>query len=100
MGKQIGARHRIPHGVTSCLLLPHVMRHLAASKAERMSELAAATGGGEDAAAAVERLIAQLGLPQHIADFGIGEPELRTAASELAGKHSAEELLKIYLAGL
>src|SRR4029077_12235740 len=28
MGKQIGARHGIPHGVTSCLLLPHVMRFL------------------------------------------------------------------------
>src|SRR5437762_5359836 len=37
MGKQIGARHRIPHGVTSCLLLPHVMRHLAGSKPERMA---------------------------------------------------------------
>src|SRR5947209_20580348 len=28
MGKQIGARHGIPHGVASCLLLPHVMRYL------------------------------------------------------------------------
>src|ERR1700732_1658624 len=28
MGKQIGARYGIPHGVTSCLLLPHVVRYL------------------------------------------------------------------------
>src|SRR5207248_5215325 len=28
MGKQIGALHGIPQGVTSCLLLPHVMRYL------------------------------------------------------------------------
>jgi len=29
LGKRIGARHAIPHGVSSCLLLPHVMRYLA-----------------------------------------------------------------------
>jgi maleylacetate reductase len=99
MGKQIGARHRIPHGVTSCLLLPHVMRYLAATKTERMSELAAATGGG-DAPAAVQRLIAELGLPQHIADYGIGEPELRRAAAELAGAYPEADLLNIYTAAL
>jgi maleylacetate reductase len=35
MGKQIGARHGIPHGVTSCLLLPHVMRYLEPRQPER-----------------------------------------------------------------
>lgn len=99
MGKQIGARHRIPHGVTSCLLLPHVIRYLAPSHAERMKELASATGG-DDAAGAVQSFIGELGLPQHIAEFGIGEPELRRAASELAGKYPEEDLLKIYTAAL
>jgi maleylacetate reductase len=99
MGKQIGARHRIPHGVTSCLLLPHVMRYVAPSHPERMKELAAATGS-DDAARAVQRLIGDLGLPQHIAEFGIGEPELRVAASELAGKYPEEDLLKIYTSAL
>src|SRR5256885_14357288 len=32
MGKQIGARHGIPHGVTSCLLLPHVMRYIGGAR--------------------------------------------------------------------
>src|SRR5438132_3694541 len=66
MGKQIGARYGIPHGVTSCLLLPHVMRYLTALKPERMQVLAAATGAGHDAAGDVARLISSLGLPQHI----------------------------------
>jgi hypothetical protein len=48
----------------------------------------------------VQGLIGSLGLPQHIAAYGIGEPELRKAAGELAGKYPAEELLKIYLAAL
>ena len=99
MGKQIGARHRIPHGMTSCLLLPHVMRYLANTQSERMKELGAATGS-DDAAAAVQNLIEELGLPQHIAEFGVGEPELRRAAAELAGKFAEKDLLKIYTAAL
>src|SRR5690348_8650009 len=92
LGKQIGARHGIPHGVTSCLLLPHVMRYLAKTKSERM----AALPSPDD----VFDLIASLGLPQHIAAFGIGEPELRRAAEELGGKYPAQDLLEIYLAAL
>lgn len=48
----------------------------------------------------MEKLIAELGLPQHIGQYGLGEPELRQAAAELAGKYPEEDLLKIYLAGL
>ena len=98
MGKQIGARHGIPHGVTSCLLLPYVIRYMAKQKPERVMLLAEATGS--DPAGRVQELIQALGLPQHIAAYGIGEPELRTAANELAGKYPAEDLLKIYKAAL
>ena len=92
MGKQIGARHGIPHGVTSCLLLPHVMRYLTKTMPERTALL--------PAPGAVYELIATLGLPQHITAYGIGEPELRRAAGELGGKYPAEDLLAIYLAAL
>jgi maleylacetate reductase len=103
MGKQVGARHGIPHGVTSCLLMPHVMRYQAGRHPDRLAELSRATGdGGGPLAAAddVAGLVAELGLPRHIADYGIGEPELRTAAEELAGEHAAADLLAIYLAAL
>ena len=98
MGKQIGARYRIPHGVTSCLLLPHVMTYLAKKTPERMAVLTEALGG--PAADRVRHLIAFLGLPQHIADYGVGEAELRRAADDLAGKYPAEDLLRIYLSAL
>ena len=98
MGKQIGARYNIPHGVTSCLLLPHVIRFLAGRMPERVALLSVATG--PDPAGRVQGLIESLGLPQHIAEYGIGEPELRTAAGELAGKYPADDLLEIYLAAL
>ncbi len=100
MGKQIGARHRIPHGVTSCLLMPHVMRYTARNKPDRMRAIAGATGSGDDAPGDVERMIASLGLPQRIAEYGIGEPELRVAAHELAGRIPESDLLQIYLAAL
>jgi alcohol dehydrogenase class IV len=92
MGKQIGARHGIPHGVTSCLLLPHVMRYLGSERPDR----AASVPTPDD----VYGLIAALGLPQHIAAFGIGEADLRRAAEELAGTRSAADLLGIYLSAL
>ena len=103
MGKRIGARHGIPHGVTSCLLLPHVMRYLAPSHPDRMSEIAKAAAGRdepESAPRAVADLVASLGLPRRISDFGIGEPELRDAARDLAGRYPADDLLRVYLEAL
>jgi len=88
MGKQIGARHGIPHGVTSCLLLPHVMRYLGRNAPLPVS------------ADAVQDLIGQLGLPQHIADYKIDELEMKKAASELAGKYPEEDLLRIYVSAV
>jgi maleylacetate reductase len=98
MGKQIGARHGIPHGVTSCLMLPHVMRYFEPRMPDRLALLAEGTGPGP--AARVQGLIESLGLPQHIAAYGIGEPELHRAAGELGGKYPAEDLLEIYLSAL
>lgn len=98
MGKQIGARHGIPHGVTSCLLLPHVVRYLARIKPDRVAALAEATG--PDPATRVAKLVGALGLPQHIAEYHVGEPELSRAAEELAGKYPAADLFKIYQAAV
>ena len=98
MGKQIGARHGIPHGVTSCLLLPHVVRYMGRRVPERVAQLESATGA--DPATKIQSLIASLDLPQHIAAYNIGTPELNGAAEELAGKYPAEDLKQIYLEAL
>jgi maleylacetate reductase len=98
MSKQIGARYGIPHGVTSCLMLPHVMRYLATKKPDRMAVLSQVMAG--EAPDRVYELITSLELPQHIAAYDIGESELRRAATELAGKYPAEDLLAIYVAAL
>jgi hypothetical protein len=74
------------------------MRHLERRMPDQFALLAEVTG--PDPAGRVQGLIGSLGLPQHIAAYGIGEPELRKAAGELAGKDPADDLLKIYLAAL
>jgi maleylacetate reductase len=98
MGKQIGARHGIPHGVTSCLLLPHVMRFLSRRMPGRMAVLSNVMGG--EAADCVQELIGSFGLPQHLGAYGVDEPALTRAAAELAGDYAAEDVLTIYLSAL
>jgi alcohol dehydrogenase class IV len=76
------------------------MRYVGRAKPDRMAKLAEATGSGKDAAGDVAQLIESLGLPQHIAEYEIGEPELRRAAEDLRDRYPAEELLEIYLAAV
>jgi alcohol dehydrogenase class IV len=84
LGKRIGSRHGIPHGETSCLLLPHVLRYLAPRAPRAMARIAHALDA-PDAATGVAQLIASLQLPQHLSAWNLSEPELREAARPLAG---------------
>lgn len=80
LGHQIGARLHIPHGITSCVLLPAVMRHLQPQTVEAQGRVAEAMGVArqgrtleEHATAAAERLerfIGELGLPNTVAAVG------------------------------
>jgi alcohol dehydrogenase class IV len=101
MGKQLGARFAIPHGVCSCLLLPHVMRDHQRHQPERMARIAEALGcpPGE-AADAVADLIARLRLPRLLRDFALGEEDLSRAAEPLARRFARpiEELVALYRA--
>jgi alcohol dehydrogenase len=111
LGKRIGARHAIPHGVSSCLLLPHVMRYLAPRTAAAQARIAAALGVDvrkmppEQAAAcaadAVVELIRQLDLPRHLAAYGLTEADLEAAARPVASADwPLEDLIGIYRAAL
>jgi len=95
LGKQIGSRHGIPHGVTSCLLLPHVMRFFVARRPEPLQRVAAALGATkpapESAPGAVSALIAELGLPQHIASYGLTQQDLVEAVKPVAGPEASEQ---------
>jgi alcohol dehydrogenase len=107
LGKRIGSRHAIPHGVSSCLILPQVMRYLADKQPEPLARAAAALGvdtaempvelAARRAADAVADLIHTLGLPEHLAAYGLREADLAAAARPVASaEHPLEDLLAIY----
>jgi alcohol dehydrogenase class IV len=99
LGHQIGARCGVPHGVTSCITLPHVMRFIAPAAAHRLAALATAMdiAHGDDesadaaaAAEAVAALVTRLGLTARLRDAGVPQSELPAiaqAAWEEAGTH-------------
>ena len=83
IGHALGADAGVPHGITSCVLLPTVMRFNAAVCAAPMAEIAAALGQpGRDAADQVEALIASLGLPTRISQLGIDPGRLPVIAQK------------------
>ncbi|MBB3664433.1 alcohol dehydrogenase [Prauserella sediminis] len=90
IGHQLGAVG-IPHGVTSCIMLPHVMRFLEPVTAEhqaRMARALAAVQGDEEdlsAAARLERILDDLGVPRRVSDFGVGRDKMQGVAHAALG---------------
>jgi maleylacetate reductase len=74
IGHVLGSRFDVPHGITSCVLLPAVMQFNYAAVPERFEAIARAMGGhsGHEAASLLRRWIADLGLPTTLAQIGIG----------------------------
>ena len=83
LGHALGADSGVPHGITSCVLLPTVMRWNAAHCAAPLAEVAAALGdAARPAADQVEALIARLGLPTRIGQLGIDRKRLAFIAEK------------------
>lgn len=108
LGRRIGASYNVPHGITSCITLPHVMRALAPRYAPILARITLALGlVSEDlntlemalrAADAVSGLVGRLDLPQHLHEVGIDEPELHAIATTVPSRElkadEIEELLR------
>ncbi len=83
LGHALGADSGVPHGITSCVLLPTVMRWNAEVCAPQLVEVAAALGDARQPAAdQIEALIARLGLPTRIGQLGIERSRLATIAEK------------------
>lgn len=77
IGYALGAGFNVPHGHTSCVLLPAVMRWNAAVNAERQQALAQAMGApARPAHELVAELIALLGQPGSLRAVGLKEDQL------------------------
>lgn len=83
LGHALGADSGVPHGITSCVLLPTVMRWNAEACARPLAEVAAALGdAARPAADQVEALVAGLGLPTRIRELGIERSRLAVIAEK------------------
>jgi len=73
IGYVLGAAFDIPHGHTSCIMLPAVMRWTLPANAARQALVAAAMGAADrPAAEQLDALIDRLGMPRSLNAVGIG----------------------------
>lgn len=91
LGHQIGPYWNVPHGVTSCITLPHVMRFMAEVAPERFGPIAAGFDVRFDAAspraAALEcaertaKFIAEFEVPTRLRDVGVARGDVGRIAA-------------------
>jgi maleylacetate reductase len=73
IGYVLGAVYDVPHGYTSCVMLPSVMRWNKSINADRQVLVSEAMGHpGKDAADVLDAFIRGLGLPRSLQDVRIG----------------------------
>ena len=77
IGHVLGGTAGVPHGYTSCVMLPHVLRFNHPVNADKQARVSEALGRpGEPAADVVAGLIAGLGLPTRLRDVGVKPEQL------------------------
>jgi maleylacetate reductase len=86
IGHVLGGTAGVPHGYTSCVMLPHVLRFNEPVNAERQAMVSDALGRrGVKAGDAVADLIAGLGLPHTLRGVGVKQEQLDEIARESMG---------------
>ena len=72
IGYVLGAAYGVPHGYTSCVMLPAVMRWNESANAARQALVAEAMGEpGEDAADVLDAFIRSLGMPRSLREVRV-----------------------------
>ena len=89
---QLGARCNVPHGITSCVMLPHIMKFNRPATEERQAFIARAIGlkvgrmsnkeAAVKASEAVLGLIRKLGLPHRLRDVGVKRDDFEALAED------------------
>jgi maleylacetate reductase len=83
IGYVLGAEFGIPHGHTSCIMLPAVMRWNRPANADRQAQVATAMAQpGAEAGAVLATLIAGLGMPQSLGAVNIGRDSFQRIAEQ------------------
>ena len=109
IGHTLGGSYGIPHGITSCVTLPSVLRWNVKVNADRQKKVAGLMGKPNgDAGTLVADLVAGLGLPGRLRDVGIRkesfqaiaehtmhDPPVRTNPRKIDGPADIVEILEL-----
>ena len=77
IGHILGGSAGVPHGHTSCVMLPYVLDFNAPVNGERQKDVAAAMGQpGKPAAQVLDTFIRDLGMPRRLREVGVAEDDL------------------------
>jgi len=83
IGYVLGAVFDIPHGHTSCIMLPAVMRWNRSANAAKQATVAAAMGHpGREAADVLDDFIRGLGMPRSLAEVKVGREDFERIATQ------------------
>jgi maleylacetate reductase len=86
IGYVLGAVYDVPHGFTSCVMLPSVMRWNKPENAARQALVSEAMGQpGKDAADVLDGFIRALGMPRSLQDVRIGAEHFDRIAEQAMG---------------
>ncbi len=86
IGYILGGAYGVPHGVTSCLMLPAVLEWNEPVNAHRQRSVAQALGQpGERAGPAMRAFVRRLGVPSRLRDVGITREQLPEIAARYDG---------------
>jgi maleylacetate reductase len=84
IGHVLGGHCGVPHGETSCVLLPAVMHWNRPANGHRQTLISEALGKPElEAGAALAALVAELGLPQRLRDVGVRREDFPAIAEKV-----------------
>ena len=87
IGYILGSMCGVPHGYTSCVMLPAVLEWNALENGNRQQSIAAALGCADQSASqAVKNLVTELGLPTGLQEVGVKKQQLESIA-KLAAAH-------------
>jgi len=82
MGHALGAAADVPHGHTSCIMLPHVLRYNEPATRDKERLISEALGQpGSSAGDAVAKLVAALGQPSTLRQAGVKREQLPAVAA-------------------
>ena len=86
IGYVLGAVFDVPHGHTSCIMLPSVMRWNKSANADRQALIASAMGHpGKDAGDVLDDFIRGLGMPRSLGEVKVGKENFERIAQQAMG---------------